>query len=348
MLAVRRRAHTNTRGGRPGVRSEAAANGIVEVTDVEHILDVRWRVLRPGRPRETASFANDADPRARHFAFRMDDRVVGCASILPAPLTADPRFAWQLRGMAVDADLQRGGVGRQLLTAISETVREPLWCNARLSAAPFYARNGWRPVSAVFDIPGVGPHRRMVHGGFGGADDEIIGEGRHLRLLRRRGWEVAERRKVTGVVGIVALTDDDELIFVEQPRVPVGRQVIELPAGLAGDLADAADEPMIAAARRELFEETGFSGGNWTHVMYGPASAGLTSECMDLFVARGVQQTGPGGGDDTEDIVHHKVRRADAQAWIAARAAEGLMVDTKVLTALWLVGVPWDGTVFVG
>ena len=45
----------------------------------------------------------------------------------------------------------------------------------------------------------------------------------------------SDRPGVTGIVTVVAVTDDGRLVLTEQFRKPVGRRVIELPAGLAGD-----------------------------------------------------------------------------------------------------------------
>ncbi|HXT22313.1 MAG TPA: NUDIX hydrolase, partial [Thermoanaerobaculia bacterium] len=106
-------------------------------------------------------------------------------------------------------------------------------------------------------------------------DVEVLGEGRFLRLLRRRGWELVERNGVQGIVVLVAVTPDGELLLVEQHREPVRGTVIELPAGLAGDELDSAGESLEQAATRELREETGWEATSWERLSTGPPSAGL-------------------------------------------------------------------------
>lgn len=166
-------------------------------------------------------------------------------------------------------------------------------------------------------------------------------QGRHLQVCVEGRWEWAQRVRASGVVAIVALTGD-AIVLVEQHRIPVGAQVIELPAGLAGDLDDAADEAMVDAARRELLEETGFVADTWRHVHHGPTSAGMSDETVHLFVAQGLTRVDAGGGDATEDIVVHVVPLADVRRFLAACAARGALVDHKVLTGLWLAGVAPD------
>src|SRR5436305_7986631 len=90
------------------------------------------------------------------------------------------------------------------------------------------------------------------------SQDRVIAEGKHIRLVARGKWEFAERKKVSGIVGIVAVTDDRKLILVEQFRAPVNARVIEIPAGLAGDIEGSEDEALEIAAKRELSEETGY------------------------------------------------------------------------------------------
>lgn len=130
---------------------------------VAQVIDLRWRVLRAGRPLADAHWPGD--DTAQHFVLRTGGRALAIASVFPTPWPdgqLGPRL--QLRGMAVDPDLQGQGLGARLLAFVRWSAAAPLWCNARVSASRFYARQGWRPASADFDLPGIGPHRRMVSG----------------------------------------------------------------------------------------------------------------------------------------------------------------------------------------
>lgn len=164
---------------------------------------------------------------------------------------------------------------------------------------------------------------------------EIIYSGSHIEAVRVGRWEYVRRRNSTGVVIIVAVTPDDELILVEQPRTPVGTTVIELPAGLAGDISGAEDEALETAALRELEEETGWHAQTITRLVAGPVSAGLTSEVVTFFRAEGLTRIGEGGGDASEQITVHHVPLAEVPSFIAARVAAGAMVDPKVFAGLY-------------
>ena len=129
------------------------------------MLPLRQRVLRPGRPPETAYYAGDELPTTRHFAAFDGDTLVGCATFMVSTWEGEP--AWQLRGMATDASVQGRGVGRTLLAAATAALTAesgvPLfWCNARTTALGFYERQGWRVTSAEFVIEGIGPHVKMT------------------------------------------------------------------------------------------------------------------------------------------------------------------------------------------
>lgn len=156
-----------------------------------------------------------------------------------------------------------------------------------------------------------------------------IGEGRHLRLLDRDGWEFASRTRSREVVGIVAFDAQDRLLLVEQMRPAVGGRTIELPAGLVGDEGRLGEEA-IAAAKRELLEETGHAASQWRWRWRGAASSGLTDEMVTIFSAHGLTRVAAGGGCGEERIAVHAVPRDELDAFLAAKAAEGLVIDIKV------------------
>ncbi len=164
---------------------------------------------------------------------------------------------------------------------------------------------------------------------------ETIAEGRWLRLAKRGRWEFAQR-VIGGTAAIlVATTDDDELVLIEQPRPALAAQVIELPAGLIGDHVGDEDEPPELAAARELEEETGFVAKRLVRVAEGVASAGLSDERMIVFRATGLTRVGPGGGDEHEQIVVHVVKLDAVEAWVAEQQARGCVVDLKIFAGLY-------------
>jgi len=164
---------------------------------------------------------------------------------------------------------------------------------------------------------------------------EVLGEGRFLRLVRRRGWEYAERRGIHGIVILVAVTPDDELLLVEQHREAVGATVIELPAGLAGDEPGHESESLEEAAARELREETGWEADSWERLSAGPPTSGISNEVVTLMRARGLRRHGKGGGAGQERITVHAIPLAEVPSWLHARQANGTLVDPKVWAGVW-------------
>ena len=164
---------------------------------------------------------------------------------------------------------------------------------------------------------------------------EILHEGRFLRLLRDGRWEYVARTNAKGAAFIAAVTDDDELVLVEQLRVPLQAQSIELPAGIIGDEAAHADEAFEAAALRELEEETGFRAGRIEHILTGPTAPGMSSELLHFYVARQLRRVHAGGGVDGENITVHRVKIDEATDWLMAQMAAGKRVDPRVFVGLW-------------
>ena len=163
---------------------------------------------------------------------------------------------------------------------------------------------------------------------------EILCDGKYLRLIRNNGWEFVQRKNVSGIVGIIALTNDRKLILVEQFRPPVGKNVIEIPAGLAGDSPTSRNEDLALAASRELEEETGYRAARIIELATGTASAGLCDEIITLFRAEGLHKISDGGGDDSEDITVHEIPLDQIEYWLKSQLTQNKLVDLKVYSAL--------------
>jgi len=162
---------------------------------------------------------------------------------------------------------------------------------------------------------------------------ETLYRGRFMDMVRRARWEYVTRPNATGVVAVVALHDDGRVVLIEQERPPVRGRVVELPAGLVGDVD--AQESMLTAAQRELLEETGYEATTWFELFTGLSSAGLTDEAVTYFLATGLRKTGQGGGVDGEAIEMHEVPVENLIGWIAQRAAGGVHVDAKLLSGVY-------------
>ena len=94
---------------------------------------------------------------------------------------------------------------------------------------------------------------------------------------------------------IVPITANDEVVVVRQYRPPLEIMELGLPAGLVEE----GEGPEIAA-RRELAEETGFTGGEWELLGSLASSPSLKDNWAYLFLARDVAETAPPNPDEHE------------------------------------------------
>ena len=163
--------------------------------------------------------------------------------------------------------------------------------------------------------------------------DRTLFPGRYLTLMERQGWEFVKRPHDVAV--LIAWTPDRELLLVEQYRIPIASRTIELPAGLVGDEPGLSGEALLDAAARELVEETGWQAGRLTELMTCPSSAGLSSEMVTFVLAEDLEWVAPGGGDDSEDILVHRVPIAALDRWLSDRAQAGMGIDPKIYAALY-------------
>ncbi|HEX6376308.1 MAG TPA: NUDIX hydrolase [Allosphingosinicella sp.] len=162
-------------------------------------------------------------------------------------------------------------------------------------------------------------------------EPEVVWRGRFIEARKLGKWEFVSRTRGVSAAVILAI-DAGHAILVEQYRVPIGVRCLELPAGLVGD--EEPDEAVEAAAIRELEEETGYRAAHMVDLGRYYASPGMSAEGFTLLRAEGLARTGEGGGVAGEDIDVHRVRLEDVPAFVAARRAEGVAVDAKLMLLL--------------
>jgi ADP-ribose pyrophosphatase len=163
------------------------------------------------------------------------------------------------------------------------------------------------------------------------APEETPWEGRYLAVKRRGKWEYVARTRGISAAVILAV-DEGEVILIEQYRVPLGCNCLELPAGLIGDEAEG--EAAEAAAIRELEEETGYRAEKMTDLGRFHSSPGMVSEGFTLLRAEGVTRAGAGGGVEGEEIVVHHVKLGEVPDFVAMKRQEGCAIDVKLLLLL--------------
>jgi ADP-ribose pyrophosphatase len=160
---------------------------------------------------------------------------------------------------------------------------------------------------------------------------EIVWQGKFITVRKWGTWEYVGRARSIHAAVILAIIDGDVLL-VEQYRVPLGGPCLELPAGLVGDVTDG--EAIEIAAARELEEETGYRPESIEIIGRFASSPGMVSETFSLVRATGLRKVGEGGGEPGENITVHRVPIAQVPAFIAAKRAQGMFMDVKLLTLL--------------
>jgi len=165
-------------------------------------------------------------------------------------------------------------------------------------------------------------------------DKKVLSEGKYLRFVLAsyvdssgvtREWELFERINCCGIVAIVPVTDERNVLLIRQFRPPLNGYVIEFPAGL-NDKGDSLPE----AARRELLEETGYVSEDMVPLVEGPMSSGASGEILTVFLARGLSFKGIGERDETEDIEVLSVPLNELDARLEALRAGGNYIDLKI------------------
>ena len=160
---------------------------------------------------------------------------------------------------------------------------------------------------------------------------ETVWEGRFIVVKKQGSWEYVSRARGIQAAVILAV-DHGDVILVEQYRVPLGQRCLELPAGLVGEEEEG--EAVETSAARELEEETGYRPDHIEPIGFFHSSPGMVSEGFTLVRATGLTKVSDGGGLPGEDITVHRVPLAGIADFIAAKRAEGVAIDVKLLTLL--------------
>lgn len=133
-----------------------------------------------------------------------------------------------------------------------------------------------------------------------------------------------------GAVMVVPLLDDGRVVLERQYRHPIGRVMIEFPAGKIDP-----GEDRLACARRELLEETGYSAREWAHAGQLHPVISYSTEFIDVWFARGLE-AGEQRLDAGEFLDVIAATPRELQDWCRA----GGVTDAKTLVGmLWLQNV---------
>lgn len=172
-------------------------------------------------------------------------------------------------------------------------------------------------------------------------DSEQIWKGRLLDVRRDRvrlpdGSEgVREYVTHPGAVVMIPLLNDGRIVFERQYRYPVGRVMLELPAGKIE-----ADEDTLVTAQRELREETGYEAAAWRHLGTMHPTIGYADERIEIYLAQQLTELESNALDDGEFLDVITLTLDDALSEVRA----GRLTDAKTLSALlWTEKVLYDG-----
>ena len=133
-----------------------------------------------------------------------------------------------------------------------------------------------------------------------------------------------------GAVVVIALLDDGRVVLERQHRYPVGRVMVEFPAGKL----DAGENPQYCG-QRELLEETGYSATYWAYAGPMHLAIAYSDEVLHIYFAKGLT-LGERKLDEGESLDVFTTTPAE----LLAMCSQGLVTDAKTLTCtLWLLNV---------
>jgi ADP-ribose pyrophosphatase len=165
------------------------------------------------------------------------------------------------------------------------------------------------------------------------SDAEVLLTGRVFQVVRKRlvspDGKSRERQVIRhpGAVVVLPLLDDGRVVLIRNFRMAAEKYLVELPAGTLEP-----NEDPLAAAHRELAEETGYRAARMDRLAVFYSSPGILEERMFLYRATGLE-SGPTELQEDEEIETLPTAWAEA----VAMARDGQIEDAKTL-----VGILWQ------
>jgi 8-oxo-dGTP pyrophosphatase MutT (NUDIX family) len=164
--------------------------------------------------------------------------------------------------------------------------------------------------------------------------DLILFQTRFDEMRNPRNQRVMRRLVLESVdwVNMVARTTDGGLVMVEQFRFGIGENTIETPGGMVDP-----GEDSLAAARRELLEETGFGGGTWSYLGAVEPNPAIHPHLCHHWLADGVDRVAePRPGPGEAIAVHVMSESAMREAIHAGRLRHALALSALArVYSLW-------------
>jgi ADP-ribose pyrophosphatase len=129
-------------------------------------------------------------------------------------------------------------------------------------------------------------------------------------------------------VAVLAINEEQELLLMKQYRRPVGKFLMELPAGLL----DVPGESLLDCAKRELAEEAGLDAANWSELISFHTTPGGNNEAITTFVAKELSET--------KLVFEATGEEADMpKSWVPIAEAVKLVLTGQIMSPSAVVGI---------
>jgi ADP-ribose pyrophosphatase len=150
----------------------------------------------------------------------------------------------------------------------------------------------------------------------------------HVDTIRQQSGGTTIREVVLhpGGVTAVPVLDDGRLLLIRQFRYPIGKYILELPAGKLDS-----GQPPLETVARELEEEIGYRAGALTHECTFYTTPGICNESIHLFVARDLIQT----AQQLEEGEHIRVEAYSIEECLKKMATAEIRDGKTILGILW-------------